>query len=117
MADLTGVKVGDVLWYQPFDTRDRGHEIRIEKIGRKFIYSNFHSKFEVDTGLQVHKGYSSSGRVYLTKADHDAEVALTAAYRKLADQFWRTWTPPAGVTIDNIKQARALLGLGDKNND
>ncbi len=112
MADLSGVKVGDVLWYQPMDTRYAGREITVTKVGRKYAYFEHWNRFGLDNGLHRSAGNSTRGRVYANKSIREAEASLERAWSSFRNDFQGCYTPPAGATIDNINQARALLGLG-----
>jgi hypothetical protein len=111
MADLSGVKVGDVLWYQPSDTRYKGHEITVTKVGRKYAYFEHNSRFSLDKGIHDCPGYSPLGRVYADRTIREAEAALASAWLSLRKDFDCRWKPPEGVTTEAIQQARALLGL------
>jgi hypothetical protein len=113
MADLSGVKVGDVLWYQPTDTRYKGHEITVTKVEGDYAYYCGHKsdRFCLSNGFRKIIGHSMDGRIYRSHADYDAEIAIARSWQELIVEMTRAYVPPASVTLDNINQARALLGL------
>ena len=56
-------------------------------------------------------GYSSPGRCYFSREEYETELALAAAWGSLRRKVNEGWLAPAGVTVEAIEHAAALLGL------
>lgn len=109
--------VGQKLWYVPNDTRwDNPREFMIKAIGRKWLTVTCDSSYNSDRRVSIETlkmdggGMSSPGQCYLSQADHEGKIALDNAWRELVKCIDKTYgKPPAGVTVDAIRQAQALL--------
>ncbi len=107
------LSVGQKLWMVPYQ-RHLGVPmfVQVTKVGRKWAeislrgYRISLNKLIIDGG-----GYTSPGRCYLTKEEHEAEVKLHAAWARLRSFMDRKHNPPDGVTIENIEAAIQVLGL------
>lgn len=110
-------KVGQKLIFVHSDARLRKpYEITIQKIGRKWLYTQTH-RVDCETLFVDGKGYSSPGRCYLTiEAWHQADrLSRTwVAFRKELNNQWKT---PAGVSVDDILEASKLLGFSIADED
>lgn len=62
------------------------------------------------TGDVFEGEHAIGGTLYNTFAEYEAEAALRKAWADFYRDF-NHWRPSPGVTLDAIKQARALLGM------
>lgn len=68
MSDLTGVKVGEVLWHAPSSRHEKPGAITVTKVRRKYAFFGVNCQFTLATGAA---GY---GKVYRSKADWQEQV-------------------------------------------
>lgn len=107
--------VGQTLWYVPHQRyesgRDRGTEVTVIKVGRKWADLNRGiPRISIQT-MQADGGqYSSPGRCYLSRDEWLAEITLNAIWRDFASRIGGQ-SPPDGVTEDAIRQAAELLHI------
>ena len=104
------LKVGQTLWYVPNERRGMPHHVTVLKVGRKWADIGHGRRISIET-LCVDGGeYSSPGTSYLSKEDHDKEVALNKAWRRFMDMA-RYANRPQGVRLSQIENAaRSLFG-------
>lgn len=108
MADLSGVKVGDRLWLVPRDTRRVGRAVEVLRVGKKYVYHTSGTAV-IKTGF----GVELWAELFLSEEAYQLDAQRREAWGYLGRRISSTAYPPAAATIDNIKQARALLGLGE----
>jgi hypothetical protein len=104
--------VGQELWLVP----DRGlaRAVKVVKVGRK--WADLDNRGRVDMATMALDGgeYSSPGRCYLSRDEHDREVELRIAWAYFAGLVCdHRRTPPEGVSVSQIENAqRALFKKG-----
>ena len=83
----------------------------ISKVGRKWLeLDDGRYRANIET-LDIDGGQDSSpGKCYVSKQDYDDEVALTEAWASLTRHF-PLYSKPKHVTVEDIEQAKKLLGL------
>ncbi len=109
---MSKFSVGQKL-YMVYANRYQGDPcwVEITKVGRKWLTLKDNDRVDVET-MRIDGGqYSYRGRAYLTKEEHDAELALNAAWRDFYKALPQYGGVPDGVTIDAIRKAREVLGL------
>lgn len=117
-----GLQVGGTLYLVPTDSRNRDeHHVEIIRVGRTWatvaarLDSGELSRSEnrvALSNLRVDGGeYSPRWRAYLSKEAYEADKYLRSAWKALADAMHQRWTPPAGTSVEKIRQAVKLLGL------
>lgn len=82
-------------------------EAEITKIGRKWIYFGYGSRFDADT-MRIDGGqYQSRGRVWLSRAEYAEQTEIAKSwlhlYRRLGS------IPPRGMTLARIAELEAEL--------
>jgi hypothetical protein len=108
MKNPHNLQVGQSLWYVPSNRRDSERPVTVQKIGNRWAAIGYSLRIDLETLRADGGNYSSPGRCYLSEQDWTAT--------KLADKEWNdlrskmTWNVPSGVTLENIKAARKLLG-------
>lgn len=106
------LSVGQTLWMVP-SARYAGPpcEVTVTRVGRKWAEIS-RGGYRIDkTTLYIDGGdYSSPGRCYLTRAEHDNEVAMQRAWDALRNLVERKYTPPDGMTVEAIRAALVALG-------
>jgi phytoene dehydrogenase-like protein len=116
---VSAYKVGDVVWL----VLDRGEPkyATITNVGRrwavistKFLGREFPSgRFDMATGAVDGRGYTSPGRVYRSKAEHDEARQLLIEWTAFRRAVEGTYRVPKGVTLNQIRNAqRALFPVG-----
>jgi hypothetical protein len=106
------LEVGQTLWFVPSDTRwNREREMTVKKVGRKWAKTDERTRVDIKTLMVCGGNYSSPGRCYLSRDEWESEKARKAAWSDLRRCIDRSWHIPAGVSLDHIKQAMALLGF------
>lgn len=101
--------VGQTLWYVPSGRHGNPHEITVEKVGRKWATCSRFLRIDMETLAADGGNYSSPGSCYLSKADHDAEVALEETWKRFRDLVDRQWHCPEGVRISQMENAARAL--------
>ncbi|UXO93958.1 hypothetical protein Pan3_36 [Pseudanabaena phage Pan3] len=110
---MTNWKVGDTL--VEIDRTARHPHIRkgtVTKIGRKWVTYRADGywrddRFDPATGLVVSNGYVTRHKVYRTMAAYEADLALEAKQRELAELFRRA--RPEDYTEAEIDALKAML--------
>ena len=104
------ISVGDVLYFVYDDRRQKGRNVVVSKVGRKWIYFDGNRprfdpvSFYVDGGK-----YSSPGRIYYCQQDYQDAVDLRSAWDSLRTKISGYYRVPDGVTKEMIEQAGKLL--------
>ena len=109
--------VGQQLWYQPNGYGRRGlpgYYVTIVKIGRKWLTVSQVTRVNKETLSADGGEYTSPGQCYLSEADYRIETALDKTWRQLHDDLRHYYRRPPGITMDQIRQIRALCGLTEK---
>lgn len=84
--------------------------VTVTKVGRKWAEISARGyRIDKETLAIDGGGYTSPGRCYLTKDEHDAAENLRRAWSKLRDYVDRKYTAPEGVTVDAIEAALRVL--------
>lgn len=99
-------QVNQTLFFVP---RDQGKpcEVTIVKVGRKWLELSNFKRCNFD--LVVDSPYGTPLRCYLSRAVYEQGRALSAAWSRL--KYAMPHNAPEGMTIEQITQARAMLGL------
>jgi hypothetical protein len=108
MAEL---KVGQKLWFNSSVRYYTSREVTVTKVGRRWAYISANRlRIDKETLVVDGDGYSSPGRCYLSRDEHEAEVAVRAAWRDLQHKVSHCNLPP-GVTVERIMQVCEFLGI------
>lgn len=100
-------QVGDTLWCVP--RRGPPHEIKITKVGRKWLTYGDGTYDRVDRTTL--RGEQYSDVMYFTsEAAHVEYAARNTTWRFLWDAVYRSYTAP-DVSEADIRAAAALLGI------
>lgn len=104
------LQVGQQLWYVPNKRPGQPYFVTVLKVGRKWAEIGHRRRISIE-GLFVDGGqYSSPGRCYLSKEDHEKEVALNSAWARFMEMA-RYANRPEGVRLSQIENAaRSLFG-------
>lgn len=108
---VTKYKVGQsvvVHWHDRYRT-DR--DFVITRVGRKWVYLQDDYRFDAESMVIDGGRYPSPGRVYESREVYEAAAALQDKWSAMRFRVERTYTPPTGVTIEDIEQAARLLGI------
>lgn len=105
--------VGQKFYFVP-DTTVSGRRtptwVTVTQVGRKWITTDQGMRFDPLT-LQVDGGqYSSPGRMYVNREEHEARVLVHTSWRHLVHDM-QTRRAPNTVSAEDIERARKLLGL------
>jgi len=84
--------------------------MEITKVGRKWLELDGHYRADISDLVIDGRGYSSPGKCYLNKEEHDAEVALTNAWSSLTRAF-PMYSKPKHLTIEDIEKVKQILGI------
>ena len=110
MAKLTQ---GQKLWWVPvrYASFDIPMVVTVTKVGRIWAELNIRERISVENLVADGKpNRSSSGRCYLSKEIHDAELEISEAWNDLRNKI-KHHNVPAGVTVIDIEAAKKLLRL------
>ena len=101
---------GQKLWWVPRNSTYRKPcEVVVVKVGRKWVQLDNGYRINAQTFEADGAGYSPPGVCYMNQAIYAAELALNQAWLSLQQAL--RGPRPAGVTLENIGEARAVLGL------
>lgn len=108
---MSKFQVGQVLWYAPYDRRNRPSVIVVSSVGRKWVKFNRDSRrFDAST-MEVDGGqYSSPGKIWMSREDYEADSRIQGEWGYLGRDVY-FGKPAPGLTLDDIAQARKLLRL------
>lgn len=87
---MNPLKVGQKLYYVEKDFGRRAlkpKEVTIEKIGRRYFYIEYGTRFFIDTMSQDSGQYSSRGKCYLTLKDYEEEEEGIRLSNKILEFF------------------------------
>lgn len=101
--------VGQTLCFVPnYDRKPR--EVTITKVGRKWLHCKAYGQtIRVDVAtLRPHED-DASGNFYHSHAEYEQKAALGSAWDEFRRTVARGYSAPAGVTVEKIQQATALL--------
>lgn len=110
------VVIGQKLWYVPRELRRADpREVTVTKVGRKWAdVSGGHGRINVETLEVDGRGYSSPGKCWRSREEYEAYDALCKAWDELRTLLSRHWSPPAGVTLNQVANAKRSLFKGEK---
>jgi hypothetical protein len=107
MKALEGVKVGDEVfhvWNEVYP----GSVVNVAAIGRQSITVQNGHKFSRVTG---YGNIGTPGRIYPSKAAYIEHVRVQGAWTDTRQRITRFDFQSEGLSISNVQQVRALLGL------
>lgn len=108
------LEVGQELWYVPSYRGGEGHPVKIQRVARKWAYlegSYRPERISIDT-LTVDGGeYSSPGQCYISKEVYEQQQEIKKEWADLVRRL--SHIPNQNVTIEDIRQARRLLGVDE----
>jgi hypothetical protein len=104
------IKVGQTV-YRPGAGKLQAYTVT--KVGRQWAYFGYRSRFDIETlAIDWNGNGGSPGKVYLSEDAYHTEKAVSEAWSALTKAFYQIrWRAPAGVTVEDIAQARALLKI------
>lgn len=107
--NTTQWKVGDTLWCVPSGILVEGFQIIINKVGRKWLYTNFHMKIDRET-LAIREGFM--GQIYANKQAYKERIVLANTWQSFRDKVsGASYSLLAGLTPGKITEAERILGL------
>jgi hypothetical protein len=101
--------VGQSLVFAPYGKRHEVLDLTVTKIGRKWVTLSNDYRFDPATLRVDGQGYTSPGRMYLSRDEYNTAVAITEAWRLMQNAI--DYVPPPGVTVADIEAARKLLRI------
>lgn len=109
------LKVGQELWLVPREPRRRTSAcfVTVKKIGRKWAeidgpcWGGY--RIDVNTLAVDGRGYTSPGQCYVDKAAWDFEALRQDTWMQLVRFMGNRYSPPEGVSTEDIKQAIRLM--------
>lgn len=104
-------RTGQELYYVP-DGVTIGRHVRIERIGRRWLYCT--GGLEIDRKTLKQKcvrGFAPLGRGWLTRDAFERHLKRHHAWRHFRRQVQDKWTAPDTVTLEQIQAACDLLRL------
>ena len=104
------LKPGQELLYAPI-SNSAPRAVTVERVGRKWAHIGHGMRVDKTTMVVVGKDYHY-GRCYLSEAEFLHEEKRLAAWRALRDAMSRR-PFDRGISLDAIRHAAALLGMGD----
>lgn len=105
------MQVGQTLWYVPF-RRGEPREVTVTKVGR--LWGSFDAEYSGGRfDLKTLRIDNSTGQLYLNREVYERDVFLRKAWGELRKEIDRTYSPPPGVTINQVDNAmRSLFKRG-----
>lgn len=105
------IKVGQKLWMVP---RERylgaPRFVTVTKVGRTWAHIDCHSYRVGLKSMKIDGGeYTSPGRCYLTKEEHDRELERERVWRELRKLVAEHHTPPEWMTTNDMVELQSLL--------
>src|SRR6266550_2190989 len=109
------LQVGQVLYYVPAERRfGKPYDVKVTKIGRNWAeLEGGQGRVDVKTLWLDGGQYASPGRCWLSREAYELHVLRQTVWRKLRLRLTNEFTVPEGVTVEQIEQAAALLGLAE----
>jgi hypothetical protein len=112
---MMNFEVGQTLWWEYEDAysnaKRRGYEVTITKVGRSWLHLDNNHRIDKKTLMADGKGYPSPAKCYLSKKDCDEELLLIKEWDLIRRKIYGCYSPPKDVSIEQLKQAREILGL------
>lgn len=104
--------VGQKLWWVPAQKHyPEAQEVTVVKIGRKWATIDLRNyRINIHTLRADGGDYLSPGHCYLDRATYEDERDREALYSSIRQRLGGRC--PAGVSLDDLRQAERLLGLG-----
>lgn len=84
-------KVGETYYCVFNDTRREAKYITVDRVGRKYFYSNY-LKFDKETFIEDNGQYSPSCRLYDDKEQYELKVKVNEYCRLIRDSLYRKMT-------------------------
>ena len=107
------MEVGTKLWYVRTDGTkfDHGQEVTVVKVGRVWATLDTGKRISLTTLLADGGDYSSPGRCYTSKEEHDLIRETAIQWKFFRNKIRDFYSAPAGITPDDIDKATKLLKL------
>lgn len=102
--------VGQQVFYVSRNNANSKSLVTVEKVGRKWIELSNNRRMTVD-GWVVDSNVGYAGEVYASEAEYQAWVLLKNELHSLKKGLEGWYEVPAGVTLEDIRNAKALLKL------
>lgn len=103
------LSVGQTLWWVP--GRGTPSEVTVAGVGRKWAQLDNHKRIDVVTLEADGAGYTSPGRCYRDRSVYEAGVHLAREWADLRKAVSGSYIARPGVTVEQIVQAKKLLGF------
>lgn len=113
---LTGVVVGQQLWFVPKQNgrREQPRFMTVTKVGRTWLQlSEFNLRAEIETGLvfECHSRQCSLGQCYVDRDRWQAEDELRSAWDAFRRHVDGLYNKPKLVTLEWLTEAIRVIGL------
>ena len=111
---MSTYQVGQELWWEPSDRRERilgCRMVKIVKVGRVWLELSNGYKVDKIKLAAYSKIYGPPGHCYLDRAARELHVAAELAWSKLCRKLCGMHNIPSHLTLAEITQAAALLGV------
>ncbi len=118
-AWLRNLKPGDTVWFVPGDRRNIAHmgPLTVAKVGREYVTtqhkhcaSRAGDRFRLDNGCSG-PGQWPDGRIYPDRDAYERERLRQVEWEGMRRELASLYSPPDGVTAEDIIKARELLGV------
>lgn len=107
--------VGAKLYYVPHDSRRHSpRHVTVTRVGRKWADIDSGQRIDVKTLAVDAGGYSSPGRCWRSEEEYTRHAQLQEAWRAFRALVDKEWEAPAGVTMNQIENAKRSLFKGSK---
>lgn len=114
-AARSAYRVGQQLWWVP---RRRGDapagNVEITRVGSRWLSLRNGSRADVETLSVDSGGHEAVGAVYLSEQHWREAIAATWAWLSMWSEVSVRMEAPRGVSAEDIKAARVLLGLPEQ---
>lgn len=99
--------VGKTLWFQSSVGYVPSGAVTITKVGRTWLTLDNSHRADIET-LVVEGVNVPAGRCFMTYEECEAEQQLRAEWRMFTQKI-NQWTPPTGLTLESLQEAKRLL--------
>lgn len=99
---------GRSVWWVPIYHPSRGSTVTVVKVGRVWATLSNGHRANVKNGVVDGGGDTAPAELFDSEESWRAEVEVKRAFRILRNCL--PYTPPPGVTVDDIAAAAKLLG-------